>query len=87
LDWTDAQRQKRAVAEYLAAIEADQANETEQSGGEALSLHKPHSHCRPHDALKNMAQHITLAEAAEPVGQKCRMVWDLVLEIELAEMG
>jgi hypothetical protein len=33
LDWNDAQRQKRAVAEYLAAIEADQANETEQSDG------------------------------------------------------
>jgi transposase len=33
LDWTDAQRQKRAVAEYLAAIEADQANETGQSDG------------------------------------------------------
>src|SRR5262250_726446 len=35
LDWTDAQRQKRAVAEYLAALEAEAGSqdETERRGG------------------------------------------------------
>lgn len=34
LDWTDAQRQKRAVAEYLAAIEAEAAPTPEQKAGD-----------------------------------------------------
>jgi hypothetical protein len=29
LDWTDAQRQKRAVAEYLAALEAEARSQSE----------------------------------------------------------
>ena len=33
LDWTDAQRQKRAVAEYLAGIEADQSAKAAQDAG------------------------------------------------------
>jgi transposase len=33
LDWTDEQRQRRAVAEYLAAIEADRPDKTEQDPG------------------------------------------------------
>ena len=36
LDWTDAQRQKRAVAEYLAGLEAeaqDQEDKDDRSGG------------------------------------------------------
>jgi transposase len=34
LDWTDEQRQRRAVAEYLAAIEADQSDKTAQDAGD-----------------------------------------------------
>src|SRR3974390_1263944 len=33
LDWTDAQRQKRAVAEYLAALEAEAQSQEEMDGG------------------------------------------------------
>jgi transposase len=34
LDWTDAQRQKRAVAEYLAALEADAGSQDEMDRGD-----------------------------------------------------
>jgi len=34
LDWTDEQRQRRAVAEYLAAVEADGSDSTEQDAGD-----------------------------------------------------
>jgi transposase len=34
LDWTDEQRRRRAVAEYLAAIEADRCDNTEQDAGD-----------------------------------------------------
>src|ERR1700741_3884885 len=33
LDWTDAQRQKRAVAEYLAGLEAEQDQESKDNRG------------------------------------------------------
>ena len=35
LNWTDAQRQKRAVAEYLAALDAEARAETERIGADA----------------------------------------------------
>jgi hypothetical protein len=46
-----------------------------------------HDYRRAHDALEDLAQDIALAEAAQPVGRERRVVQDLVIEIELAEMG
>jgi hypothetical protein len=37
LDWTDAQRQKRAVAEYLAALEAEAGSRDDLDRANALS--------------------------------------------------
>ena len=52
---------------------------------EALTLREPHGHSRPHDALEDVAQHVALAEAAQPVRRERRVMRDLVVEIELAE--
>jgi transposase len=41
LDWTDAQRQKRAVAEYLAGLEAEARVQEEADGGGGGSDRKP----------------------------------------------
>src|SRR5262252_5940096 len=44
LDWTDAQRQKRAVAEYLAALEADAGSQDEMDRG--VDAHRARFHGR-----------------------------------------
>ena len=36
-------------------------------------------------ALENMAQDLALPEAAQPIRRERRMVWNLIVEIELAE--
>jgi hypothetical protein len=52
---------------------------------EALALDQPHRHRRPHHALEDVTQQITLAEATQTVLGKRRMVRNLVVEVELAE--
>jgi hypothetical protein len=54
---------------------------------EALTLDQAHSHRRPDNALEDVAQHVALAEATQPVGREGRVMRDFVFEIELAEMG
>jgi hypothetical protein len=52
---------------------------------EALTLNQAHGHRRPDNPLEDVAQHIALAEAAQPVERERRVMGDLILEIELAE--
>jgi hypothetical protein len=52
---------------------------------EVLTLDQAHGHRRPDNALEDVAQHVALAEAAQPVEREGRVMRDLVLEIELAE--
>jgi hypothetical protein len=51
----------------------------------ALALYQSDGHCRPHDALEDMPQHITLAKTTESIGRERRIVWNGVVEIELAK--
>jgi hypothetical protein len=44
-----------------------------------------HGHRRPDNALEDMAQHVALAETAQPVEREGRVMRDLVFEIELPE--
>jgi hypothetical protein len=43
LDWTNAQRQKRAVAEYLAALEAEAQADEEGGAAAAVPTERPAS--------------------------------------------
>src|SRR6516164_8858428 len=52
---------------------------------EALALDKTSGHAGCNHALEDMPQDLALTEAAEPVHRECRMVRNLVVEIELAE--
>jgi hypothetical protein len=52
---------------------------------EALALDEVHCHRSPDNALEDVAQHVALAEATQPVGREGRVMRDLVFEIELTE--
>jgi hypothetical protein len=51
----------------------------------ALALDEAHGHCGSDNALEDVAQHVALVEATQPVGREGRVMRDLVFEIELAK--
>ena len=53
----------------------------------SLALHKTYRHRSQHPPLKNVAQYIAFADAAQPVGRKGRVMWDLIIQVQYAEMG
>jgi hypothetical protein len=52
---------------------------------EALTLHQTSVHARPHNSLEYLPKGIALTEAAMTIDRECRMIRDLVVEVEATE--
>src|SRR5579859_2431857 len=52
---------------------------------ESFALHQTPRHAGGNHALENMTQDLALTKAAKPIHRKGRMVWHLVVKVELAE--
>src|SRR6266508_4147384 len=53
--------------------------------GEALALDKTGVHARPDHRLEYLPEDVALAEAAVAIDRECRVIGDVVVEIEPAE--